>query len=242
MEILRTPPERFRDLPDWPYTARFTEVADPETGLALRYAVVDEGPADAAPVLLLHGNPSWSYLHRRMIRGLVERGHRVVAVDLMGLGQSDKPDDPAFYTLARHVDWMSQLVAAEDLRDITLFCQDWGGTIGLNVLRVEEDRFSRVVASNTGLPVGEGVNRFMRQWLEFSQSVDWSNTLVIPVPRDLGTFKEVTVDGVPGTLVWDHYQPGDPGYMLMWVKDGVVYGLSGQGEKEEALQIANSLK
>jgi hypothetical protein len=77
---------------------------------------------------------------------------------------------------------------------------------------------------------------------EFSQSVDWSNTLVIPVPRNLGSFKEVTVDGVPGTLVWDRYQPGDPGYMLMWVKDGVVYGLSGQGDKEESLQIANSLK
>jgi hypothetical protein len=77
---------------------------------------------------------------------------------------------------------------------------------------------------------------------EFSQSVDWSNTLVIPVPRNIGSFKEVTVDGVPGKLVWDRYQPDEPQYMLMWVKDGVVYGLSGQGEKEEALQIANSLQ
>jgi haloalkane dehalogenase len=172
MEILHTPDECFVGLPDFPYAARYTEVTDADTGLVLRFAVIDEGPSDAPPMLLLHGNPSWSFLHRHMIRGLVERGHRVVALDLMGLGRSDKPDDPTFYTLARHVDWVRQWLAAEELTDITLYCQDWGGLIGLNVLRFEPDRFRRIIASNTGVPAGEGVTEFMQQWLDFSQSVE----------------------------------------------------------------------
>ena len=104
--------------------------------------------------------------------GLAARGHRVLALDLMGLGRSDKPTDRKFFTLARHVDLVSQWVVANDLRHATLYCQDWGGTIGLNVLAREGDRFDRVIASNTGLPVGEGVNEFMQQWLDFSQAAD----------------------------------------------------------------------
>src|SRR5262249_4995171 len=122
MKVLRTPDERFDGLVDWPYEPRYrTVVAD--SGHELRYHFVDEGPRDAAPVLLLHGTPSWSYLHRHMIHGLTERGHRVVALDLMGLGRSDKPDDKSFYTLARHLDWMEQWLTGEDLRDVTLYCQ-----------------------------------------------------------------------------------------------------------------------
>ena len=138
----------------------------------LRFHHVEAGPADGSPVLLMHGNPSWSYLHRHMVRGLAGRGHRVFALDLMGLGRSDKPTDRSFFTLARHVDLVSQWVVANDLRHATLYCQDWGGTIGLNVLAREGDRFDRVIASNTGLPVGEGVNAFMQQWLDFSQAAD----------------------------------------------------------------------
>ncbi len=171
MRVLRTPAERFDGLVDWPYEPHYRTVTS-DDGLELRYHFVDEGPRDAPPVVLLHGNPSWSYLHRHMIRGLAARGHRVLALDLMGLGRSDKPDDPAYFTLARHVDWMSQWVAGEDLRDVTLYCQDWGGTTGLHLLRLHPDRFARVVASNTGLPAGEGVNKFMRDWLEYSQSVE----------------------------------------------------------------------
>lgn len=171
MRVLRTPDDRFENLDRWPYAPRYrTVVAD--DGTELRYAFVDEGPRDAAPILLLHGNPSWSYLHRHMIRDLVELGHRVVALDLMGLGRSDKPDDPKFFTLARHVDWMCQWLEGEDLHDITLYCQDWGGTAGLCVVPRHEDRFARIVASNTGLPEGQGVNRFMQAWLDYSQSVD----------------------------------------------------------------------
>jgi len=124
-------------------------------------------------VLLMHGNPSWSYVHRNMIRGLVAAGHRVIALDLMGLGRSDKPTARSDYTLARHVDWVGQWLQAEDLNDITLYCQDWGGLIGLIAMTLDPDRFARVIASNTGLPVGEGVNKFMKQWLEFSQNIDF---------------------------------------------------------------------
>lgn len=171
MDVLRTPDERFADLADWGFAPRYRTVTAAD-GTELRFHFVDEGPRDAAPVLLLHGNPSWAYLYRHMIRGLADRGHRVLALDLMGMGRSDKPTARSDYTLASHVEWVSQWLDGEDLAGATLFCQDWGGIIGLNALRLHPDRFARVVASNTGLPVGEGVNPFMEQWLEFSQSVD----------------------------------------------------------------------
>ena len=114
MQVLRTPDERFENLPDYDFEPRYRDITAHD-GTVLRYHFIDEGPADAAPILLLHGNPSWSYLHRHMIRGLVALGHRVVALDLMGLGRSDKPDDPKYFTLARHVDWMGQWLTGEDL-------------------------------------------------------------------------------------------------------------------------------
>ena len=171
MRVLQTPDVRFANLVDWPYRPRYRTITS-DDGLELRYHFVDEGPPDASPVLLLHGNPSWSYLHRHMIQGLTERGHRVVALDLMGLGRSDKPDDPGYYTLTRHLDWMEQWLVDEDLHDVTLYCQDWGGTTGLCLVARQPDRFARIVASNTGLPSGEGVNKFMQDWLDYSQSVE----------------------------------------------------------------------
>lgn len=188
MDVLRTPDERFIQLEDYDFEPRYREVTAADD-TRLRFHFVDEGPRDAAPVLLLHGNPSWSYLHRHMIRGLADRGHRVLALDLMGLGRSDKPTDRGEYTLAAHVDWMSQWLEAEDLRDVTLYCQDWGGLTGLHLLRLHPDRFARVIASNTGLPVGEGVNVFMQQWLDFSQSVD---ELPIGALIDSGTTRPLT--------------------------------------------------
>lgn len=170
MEVMRTPEECFSGLPDWDFAPRYTTITA-EDGTALRFHFVDEGPRDAAPVVMIHGNPSWSYLHRHMVRDLAALGHRAIALDLMGMGRSDKPDDPSYYTLARHVDWVCKWFDAENLTDVTLFIQDWGGTIGLNTLPRIGDRIARVVASNTGLPVGEGANKFMRQWLEYSASV-----------------------------------------------------------------------
>ncbi|HEX5615812.1 MAG TPA: haloalkane dehalogenase [Acidimicrobiia bacterium] len=181
MKVLRTPDERFDGLVDWDFEARYREVFAGD-GTALRIHFVDEGPRDAPPVLLLHGNPSWSYLHRHMLRGLAARGHRAIALDLIGFGRSDKPADRRDYSIAAHVDWVDQWLVGEDLREITLYCQDWGGIIGLHVLRFHPDRFARVVASNTGLPAGEGVNETMQRWLDFSQSID-----ALPVGRLLQT-------------------------------------------------------
>jgi haloalkane dehalogenase len=188
MKVLRTPDERFDQLADYDFEPHYRDVTAAD-GSALRYHFVDEGPRDASPVVLLHGNPSWSYLHRHMIRGLIDLGHRVVALDLMGLGRSDKPADRGDYTLANHVDWMSQWLVAEDLNDITLYCQDWGGTTGLHLVRLHPDRFARVIASNTGLPVGEGVNKFMRDWLDYSQRVD---ELPIGALIDSGTTRSLS--------------------------------------------------
>ena len=188
MDVLRTPDERFADLPDWDYEPKYRTVTAAD-GTELRFHFVDEGPRDAAPILLLHGNPSWSYLYRHMIRSLADRGHRVLALDLMGMGRSDKPMARSDYTLAAHVDWVGQWLTGEDLTDATLFCQDWGGIIGLNALRLHPDRFDRVLASNTGIPVGEGVNAFMQQWLDFSQGVD---ELPIGSLLDGGTTRALT--------------------------------------------------
>ncbi|MCC7267583.1 MAG: alpha/beta fold hydrolase [Caulobacteraceae bacterium] len=164
MDILRTPDSQFENLPGFPWPAHYTEI-DAGDGTPLRIARVDEGPRDAAPVLLMHGNPSWSYLYRKMIPGLLAAGHRVIAVDLVGCGRSDKPAAKDDYTLARHYQWMTDWLAAMDLKDITLFCQDWGGTIGLYLVAQHPERFARVIAANTGLPLGEGESDFMRMWV-----------------------------------------------------------------------------
>ncbi|MEO2104604.1 MAG: haloalkane dehalogenase [Actinomycetota bacterium] len=169
MELLTTPADRFDNLPDWPYASQRVDV-----GHGAHMAFVDEGPRDAAPVLLLHGEPTWSYLYRHMIPVLLEAGHRVVAPDLIGFGRSDKPADRADHSFAAHVEWMTTFVVeALDLTDITLFCQDWGGLIGLRVVGEQPDRFARLVIGNSGLPTGdqEMPEAFMR-WQHFSQTVE----------------------------------------------------------------------
>ena len=153
---LRTPDDRFVELEDFPYAPRYVEVADPDGG-ALRMHYVDAGPPEAAPILCLHGQPTWSYLYRKMIPPLADAGHRVVAPDFIGFGRSDKPSERSDYTYARHVDWLKSFLDALDLNDITLFCQDWGGLIGLRAAAEQPGRFARIVAANTGLPDAEGV-------------------------------------------------------------------------------------
>jgi haloalkane dehalogenase len=170
MKILRTPDDRFGNLADYPFAPHYTTVTDPD-GTSLRIHFVDEGPRDAAPVLLVHGEPSWSFLYRKIVTGLVAKGHRVVAPDLIGFGKSDKPSDQNDYTFERHVRWMSDWLVANKLSNMTLFCQDWGGLIGLRLVAAFPDRFARVVAANTGLPTGSGMSDGFKQWLEFSQSV-----------------------------------------------------------------------
>jgi len=131
---------------------------------------VDEGPRDGATVLLLHGEPSWSYLYRHMIPALVASGHRVLAPDLIGFGRSDKPADRNDYTYERHVAWLSQWFTDVDPQDVTLFCQDWGGLLGLRLVAAYPDRFAGVVVANTGLPIGTAFSEGFGQWLAFSQS------------------------------------------------------------------------
>jgi haloalkane dehalogenase len=177
MDVLRTPDERFEALPDFPYTPHYTTVTDKASGVGLRIAAIDEGPRDAAPVLLLHGEPTWSFLYRKIIAGLVAKGHRVVAPDLVGFGRSDKPAAREDYTYERHVAWMSDWLIANDLKDITLFCQDWGGLIGLRLVAAFPERFARVCAANTFLPAGQGATPAFEAWLQFSQT-----TPVFPTP------------------------------------------------------------
>ena len=178
MNIVRTPDSRFDALPDFPFEPHYAEVPthDPEDadGTTLRVAYLDEGPRGAAPVLLMHGEPSWSFLYRHVIPGLVARGHRVIAPDLVGFGRSDKPTAPSDYTSARHVAWMEDLLVAQlDLRDATFFGQDWGGLVGLRVVAAHPERFARLVVANTGLPEGTGrITDAFLAWQKFSQEAE----------------------------------------------------------------------
>lgn len=170
METLRTPDERFVDLPDFAFEPHYAEIANGDGG-TLRVHYLDEGPADAAPVMLLHGEPSWSFLYRHIVPPLVAAGHRVVVPDLVGFGRSDKPTEITDYSYARHIAWMSALVFGElNLHDITFFGQDWGGLVGLRLVAAQPDRHARVVVGNTGLPTGEGApsDAFLA-WQKFSQ-------------------------------------------------------------------------
>jgi haloalkane dehalogenase len=170
MNALRTPDERFADLPDFPFAPHYVEVDDGEGG-RLRVHYLDEGRPGAPAVLLMHGEPSWCFLYRKMIPVLVEAGLRVVAPDLIGFGRSDKPEAQDDYTYARHVEWMrAALFDRLDLRDLTLVGQDWGGLIGLRLVAENPDRFARVVAANTGLPTGDQrMSDAFLAWQRYSQ-------------------------------------------------------------------------
>src|ERR1051326_818122 len=167
MELLRTPDERFANLPDYPCAPHYVEV----DGVRIHY--LDEGPADAAPVLLMHGEPSWSYLYRKMIPTITAAGHRAIAPDLVGFGRSNKPASREDYTYQRHVDWMRGLLEQLDLRQITLVGQDWGGLIGLRLAAEPEERFARIVAANAGRPAGaRPMGEAFLRWQQFSQQVE----------------------------------------------------------------------
>jgi haloalkane dehalogenase len=152
MKALRTPDDRFGDLPDFPHEPRYTQVADGDGG-TLRIHHIDEGPADGPIVLCMHGQPTWSFLYRRMVPVLTDAGLRVVAPDLVGFGRSDKPAAREDFSYNRQVAWMNAWLIANDLRGITFVGQDWGGLIGLRLVAENPERFDRVVISNTGLPL-----------------------------------------------------------------------------------------
>ncbi len=170
MKALRTPDERFEKLPGYNFEPHYVEVPDGEGG-TLRMHYVDEGPSSSAPVLLLHGEPSWSYLYRKMIPPIAEAGDRVVAPDLIGFGRSDKPSEKSDYTFQRHIDWLTSFLQQMDLHEITLFGQDWGAVLGLRIVAENPDRFARVVIGNGGLPTGDhGASEAFLRWQKFSQT------------------------------------------------------------------------
>ena len=177
MDTLRTPEDRFTELDGFPHEPRYADVPDGDGG-SLRMAWVEAGPPDAPVVLLLHGEPTWSYLYRDVIGELVDAGLRAVAVDLVGFGRSDKPTGIEDHSYARHVEWVRTLVLdVLDLRDITLVGQDWGGLIGLRLVAEHGDRFARVVAANTGLPTGDfGMPEI---WWQFRTAVEQAPELDI---------------------------------------------------------------
>ncbi len=166
MNILKTPTQRFENLKDYPFAPHFVEISK---GLVMHY--VDEGTNQNETVLMLHGEPTWSYLYRKMIPVLAEAGYRVIAPDLIGFGKSDKYDSIDDYSYQNHVDWLTKFIQNLDLQNITLVCQDWGGLLGLRIAAENQERFRRIVAANTGLPTGDqAASEAFLKWQTFSQT------------------------------------------------------------------------
>lgn len=165
-KVLQTPAERFENIPGYPFPENYLEV---KPGLRMHY--LDEGAKNDPVVLLLHGEPSWSYLYRKMIPILVEHGFRAVVPDLIGFGKSDKYSDPKAYTYQNHLGWLNAFIDGLALHNITLFCQDWGGLLGLRIAAERSDLFDRIVAANTTLPTGDvPFPEAMKAWQNFAKS------------------------------------------------------------------------
>jgi haloalkane dehalogenase len=219
METLRTPDECFEKLPGCDFAPSYTQVPDGDGG-TLRIHFVDQGPRDGEPILCLHGQPSWSYLYRKMVPIFAEAGYRVLAPDLVGFGRSDKPTRREDYTYANHVAWMTSWLEANDLSDLTLIGQDWGGLIGLRLVAEQTDRFARVVVANTGLPDGTGVPEdagpAMRKLYES-----------LPVVKASEIFEKfAATDGPPGFLYWRKYCAESPEFSVA----DVMRSIAGAGE------------
>lgn len=168
MKVLRTPEAAFENLAGYDFTAHYMDIA----GGALRLHYVDEGPKTARPIIMMHGEPSWSYLYRKMIKAVSAAGFRVIAPDLIGFGKSDKPSETSDYSYSNHMAWMSEWFEKMKLEGAVLFCQDWGGLLGLRLVAENPDKFAGVVAGNTFLPVGTGkVSDAFAKWQVFAQTV-----------------------------------------------------------------------
>jgi haloalkane dehalogenase len=219
MDALRTPDDRFESLPDFPFAPHYVDVPSGDgtsgdgtsgDGGTLRVHYLDEGPKNGAIVLLLHGEPSWSFLYRKMIPTLVAAGLRCIAPDLVGFGRSDKPTERADYTYARHVEWMrSALLESLDLDGITLVCQDWGGLIGLRLVAEHPDRFARVVTANTFLPTGDTPpGPAFLGWQNFSQTVGDFDTGFIVNGGCATDLPDAVVDAYRAPFPDDSYKAG----------------------------------
>ena len=186
MDFLRTPDSRFERLLDYPFDPHYADV----DGLRMHY--VDEGPRDAHPILMLHGEPSWSYLYRHMIPICAAAGHRVIAPDLIGFGKSDTPTDMAAYSYQTHMDWLLSLLDQLELENITLVCQDWGSSPGLRLAAENPERFRAIVVGNGMLPTGDQkVPAAFQLWKNFA-----IYSPLFPIARiiDSGTFRKLGPD------------------------------------------------
>lgn len=169
MDALRTPDDRFEGLPGYDFAPHYVDDLPGYRGLRVHY--LDEGPHGAAKTFLcLHGQPTWSYLYRKMIPVFAAAGHRVIAPDLLGFGRSDKPVDEAAYTVAFHRGMLAALIERLDLRDVVLVCQDWGGILGLTLPPTMPERFTGLLVMNTTIPVGEPVSEGFDRWRTFNRS------------------------------------------------------------------------
>lgn len=187
MRALRTPDDRFIRLPDFGYSPRYVDVG------GLQMAYVEDGPGDGEPVLLLHGEPSWSFLYRKVMPVLATAGLRTIAPDLIGFGRSDKPADADEHSYARHVEWVRAFAFdALDLHDVTIVGQDWGGLIGLRLVAEHPDRFARVVAANTGLPTGD--DPMPEVWHQFRNLVRTAPRLSVSRIVQAGCQTELSAD------------------------------------------------
>lgn len=195
-KVHRTPDERFAKIADYPYDPRYHVLGD---GLRLHY--VDEGPRDAPPVLMMHGEPSWSYLYRKMIGPVIEGGYRVLAPDLIGFGKSDKPTDKDAYTYAGHVAWMREWFEALGLNNVILACQDWGSLVGLRLVAAMPEKFAGVVLSNGGLPAGQEAPPAFAKWRAFSKY-----SPVFPIG---GIIQKATTTDLPKSVVAAYDAPFD---------------------------------
>ena len=204
MKVLKTPSERFRNLPGYPFQPNYISVGD---NLEMHYA--DEGPKTGEIVLMLHGEPSWSYLYRKMIPVFVNAGYRAIAPDLIGFGKSDKPTQQSDYTYQRHMDWLKSFVSGLGLEKITMFCQDWGGLLGLRILAEETHLFSRVVAGNTILPTGDfPPNQAFLDWQKFSQTSPKFNIGPILQKATVSNLSDEVIAAYDAPFPDDNYKAG----------------------------------
>ena len=218
MEFRRTPDERFENLVDYPFQPNYLEVDDTEGG-KLRIHYLDEGAPDGDLVLLMHGQPVWSYLYRHMIPPLVDAGFRVIAPDLVGFGRSDKPTRSEDYTYARHVAWMSDWLTQLDLSDITVFFQDWGSMIGLRLVAAFPERFARVVLANGAMVAGAVPPEFTDAVREAYKALP-----VVPASELEERFRDTS--GIPGIFYWRKFCAESPEILRPGhaVIDGVSHG------------------
>ena len=213
MTILRTPEVRFDGLKDFDFEPNYFEVCHGEDKLRMHY--LDENSSSKDVVLLLHGEPSWCYLYRKIIPHLVEGGKRVIAPDLIGFGKSDKYKDKEAYTYANHIDWTSQLFDHLQLDNIILFAQDWGGLIGLRILTAQPEKFSGLIVSNSGLPVGIGATEGFNQWLNYSQTVEDFNSGKIVYQGSMKKLDEEEVAAYNAPFPDETYKAGARAFPLL---------------------------